>query len=156
MSDIYFCDTSGIMKLYHLEIGTNWMEALFTDTESTIIISELTSVEIYSALTKKVRTNEIADSAKEKAIINFRKDCGERFVVIPLDTMTIKKAKALIAKYGSTLSIRTLDALQLATCKLVEERKESLHFVCADFNLNKICELEDVHMLNPEIEERNF
>ena len=51
------------------------------------------------------------------------------------------------------LSIRTLDALQLAAC--ISEKEKFPLFVCADSNLNKVSKLEGVQALNPETEGRS-
>lgn len=78
MNGAYFYDTSGVVKLYHQEAGTAWVERIFNDGNSTIVISELSTVEFSSALAKKVRMQEITTEAKEEALRNFRKDCRER------------------------------------------------------------------------------
>lgn len=146
----YFCDTSAIIKLYHEEIGTEQMEDIFGDEQSEIIISELTTVEFCSALTKKVRTGEITDVAKDAAVRNFRKDCLGRFIVTPLDSEIVRQAMTIIVRHGSRFSIRTLDALQLAAC--LAESSDDLRFVCADLGLIRICGSEGVAVINPEEE----
>ncbi len=147
---LYFCDTSAIIKLYHNEAGTDQMENIFNDIQSDMIISELTTVEFYSALTKKVRTGEITNEAKNEAARNFRKDCQERFVVIPLDSGTMKDARTIINQHGTQFSIRTLDAIQLAVC-MKEQSSYDLRFACSDLHLIRICELEGIMAINPEV-----
>ncbi len=146
MSRIYYYDTSGLIKLYHQEIGTEWVERIFND-KNTIIISELSTVEFYSTLAKKVRTKEVTRDAKEVALKNFLKDCKERFILNPINAASIKKAKEIIERYGDTKSIKTLDALQLAACIL---ESEEIVFVCSDAKLIEISELEGVEGINPE------
>jgi len=90
---------------------------------------------------------EITTEAKEEALKNFRKDCRERFIIIPLDTTTIKKAKEIIGRFGEKKSIKILDALQLAACIL---ENEEIEFVCADVKLVEIAELEGIEGVNPE------
>ena len=148
MKATYFCDTSAIIKLYHAEIGTEYAESIFSDKQCILIISELTLVEFDSSVSKKVRTGDITESAKNEAIKNFKMDCQNRFFVNPLDSRIIRSARKIINKYGNKLSIRTLDALQLGSC--LAEEQEGLHFVCADSRLNKICKLEGVSTINPE------
>ena len=46
MSAVYYFDTSAVVKLYHQELGTDQVEALFAQVNSTIMISELTVVEL--------------------------------------------------------------------------------------------------------------
>lgn len=144
----YFFDTSAVVKFYHQETGTEWVESIFSDGESTIVISELTTAEFHSAVAKKIRMKEIEEVAAGQALENFNKDCAERFLIVPLDSRVIRKAKELIDRYGSTFSIRTLDALQLAACQLEEDNEVA--FVCADTNLMAVCQREAIQLLNPE------
>ena len=148
MKDLYFFDTSAILKLYHAEVGTDCMESIFADHQCSIMITELTLVEFDFSILKKVRTGDIAESAKNEAIKNFKKDCRDRYFVNALDSRIIRSAQKLINKYGAKHSIRTLDALQLGSC-LLEEHK-GLYFVCADVRLNRISKLEDISTINPE------
>ena len=149
----YFCDTSAVIKLYHDEAGTDWMENIFSDNRSEIIISELTTAEFCSALTKKVRTREITTESENMAVRNFRKDCRDRFIVTPLNSETIRRAVAVIIRHGTQFSIRTLDAIQLAACLLAKNSDPAdLKFVCADINLIRICRLEGISVTNPETE----
>ena len=148
---IYFCDTSAVIKLYHSEIGTDRMENIFGDDRSEIIISELTIAEFFSALNRKVRTGEITNEAKDAAVRNFRKDCRDRFIVIPLNSETVRQAVDVISRHGTRFSIRTLDALHLAAC--LSENSDDLKFVCANLNFIRICGLEGVVVINPETDE---
>ncbi len=121
---------------------------IFSDPDGMIYISELSRVEFRSALARMLRMREINNLAQEEAHKNFSKDCRKRFINIPLNSRTIRKAIELIERHGSTFSIRTLDALQLAACIL--EGVSDIEFVCADLNLIKICKLEGLQVLNPE------
>jgi hypothetical protein len=56
----YFVDTSALGKHYHREIGTDRIDALFGETNSSRFISRLCAVEIHSVLAKKVRTGDIS------------------------------------------------------------------------------------------------
>ena len=59
MTGVFFLDSSALIKLYHNEPGTERVDHLFAATDTTLVISELTAVEMYSALARKVRTGEI-------------------------------------------------------------------------------------------------
>lgn len=50
MSSVYYFDTSAVVKLYHQELGTDQVEALFAQMNSAIMISELTLVELNSTV----------------------------------------------------------------------------------------------------------
>ena len=55
-----FLDTSTLFKLYHREEGTEELVTFLANHEvARLYISEITSVEFYSAVTKKLRMNEI-------------------------------------------------------------------------------------------------
>ena len=148
MNPTYFFDTSAVVKFYHKEKGTEWVESVFGDGDSTIVLSELATVEFHSAIAKKIRTNEITEDAGRQALRNFRKDCTERFIIVPIDSKIIRKAKELIDRHGRTFSLRTLDALQLAACQ--QEVAEEVCFVCADINLITVCKEEAIQVANPE------
>ena len=143
---MYFCDTSAIIKLYHAEIGTDFMESVFSNNDISMIISELTMIEFSSALARKVRVGEISVDARKEAIRNFDKDCLNRFIIRLLDTGIVKTAREIIDRHGDRFSIRTLDAIQLSA--YLSEKSDV--FVCADINLISICRSEGVSVINPE------
>ena len=107
MSASFYCDTSALVKLYHQEVGTERMEELFSQEENVLVISELAIVEFYSTLARKVRIGEITPEAQEEARRNFEADCRQRFVVVPLGSSVIQKAKELLQKYGNNKALRT-------------------------------------------------
>ena len=51
----YFLDSSALVKLYHREVGSLRIEAIFREAGRGIIISPLTVVEIQSAFALRVR-----------------------------------------------------------------------------------------------------
>ena len=57
----YFLDTSALVKRYHLELGTEIVDAVFAENSSTRMISDLGVIEFYSTFTKKVRTGELSE-----------------------------------------------------------------------------------------------
>ena len=148
MNNTFFFDTSAVVKLYHYEIGTERVESIFREESSSILLSELTMVELHSAVVKKIRMKEITEDAGKQAIRNFQKDCADRFLILPLGSKVVRKAKELIDRHGNAFAIRTLDAIQLAACKLEEDK--ALVFVCADINLIAICQMEGIQLINPE------
>ncbi len=55
----YFFDTSAIVKRYHREDGTDFIDRLFTEADAEFVISDISIIEFYSALSLKVRVGEI-------------------------------------------------------------------------------------------------
>lgn len=152
MSGRFFLDSSALVKLYHKEPGTDRVEQLFAAADSVLIISELASVELHSALARKARTGEITPEAQEEVAQNFDHDCATRFEVEPLNSAVVLQAKNLVQKHGRELALRTLDALQLASAVLARSQGD-LVFVSADTNLNGVAEAEGLTTLNPEAPE---
>lgn len=149
MSRLFFLDTSALVKLYHQEIGTEQVEAIFQQEENRLLISELAIVKLYSMFARKVRTEEISLQAQKEAQQNFEEDRVQRFVVHPLGSAIIQRAKELIQNHGNTKALRSLDSLQLGTCLAVRTGND-LTFVCADTRLLDVARLEGLHVLNPE------
>ena len=51
----YFLDTSALFKCYHLEAGTDEVNALLQREDARVYISDLSIIELHSALARKVR-----------------------------------------------------------------------------------------------------
>jgi hypothetical protein len=74
----YFFDSSALIKLYHPELGSQQVAAMFGGPDRRIIISRLAGVELHSALALKTRTGHL-DSERSAALrIRFLNDvaCG--------------------------------------------------------------------------------
>lgn len=153
MNSIFFFDTSALVKLYHQESGTGRVEEIFGQTQNSLIISELTIVELYSSLARKLRTGEITVQAQEEALRNFEEDCTQRFVINPVSSVVLQRAKELLQRHGNTKTLRSLDALQLAAC-LVARTSAEVVFVCADGRLVDVGTAEGLQVLNPESPDR--
>jgi len=149
VSRSFFLDTSALIKLYHQEIGTEQVEAIFQQEDNLLLISEFAGVELYSTFARKVRTKEISLQAQKEAQQNFEEDCVQRFVVHPLGSAIIQRAKELIQKHGNTKALRSLDSLHLGTCLMVQTGDDPV-FVCADTRLLEVAKLEGLQVLNPE------
>ncbi len=149
MSRTFFFDTSALIKLYHQEVGTERVEAIFQSLERVLFISELATVELYAALARKVRMREISPEVQDEAYRNFEDDCLRRFVIQPLTGTVIQKAKGLVQQYGNTKALRSLDSLQLGACFIARTNAEWV-FVCADTRLLDVAKEERLQTRNPE------
>jgi predicted nucleic acid-binding protein len=134
-----FLDTSALFKLYHQETGTEELESVFLKSKIThIYLSEISKVEFTSTIWKKVRTKEISsDQAKITAEL-FESDF-EKYNFISTDSLIIEQAKNLTTKYGIE-GLRTLDSIQLSTCKVSEKQVDI--FLTSDKLLNTLIERE--------------
>lgn len=55
----YFFDTSAIVKRYHREDGSDFIDRLFAEADAEFVISDISIMEFYSALSLKVSVGEI-------------------------------------------------------------------------------------------------
>ena len=148
---VYYIDSSSLAKRYKKEAGSDKIDQLFSDSSNQHLISNLTVVEIQSALASKVRTQEISSHEFMLLRRRFFSDINKKTLfVISLRNVNFQEAGKLIAKYGTTKQIRTLDALQL-TIALDLIRGEILdYFVCSDHKLCTIAKNEDISVIDPE------
>lgn len=136
-----FLDTSTLFKLYHEEEGTAEIDAILAGQKvEKIFIAEITAIEFYSAVSKRVRMGEISMEQAEGVINLFEKDY-EIYTVILIDRDLINNSKSLIQKYQKE-GLRTLDALQLAS--LLKEKDFIEMAKTSDKLLNEIIKLEGV------------
>ncbi|MCW3111149.1 MAG: hypothetical protein JWQ09_5655 [Segetibacter sp.] len=145
---LYYFDTSAIVKLYHIETGSEKVLELFENEEAENCISQITFTEFYCSLYRKLRNKEIAEERIVlEAIRNFEIDMQYEFVVT-IDEMIYVEAKNLIMKYGSAHSLKTLDAVHLACVNSIASINETV-FISADEKLCKVAFEMGLAVINP-------
>lgn len=126
-------DTSALVKFYYPEPDSDKIETLLLRTER-IYITNLTVVEMASALSKKVRMGDITKEQETVLWNTFLDDLQTgQMEVVALNERDYLKAADLIRKLGSRYGIKTLNSLQLSAA-------HSLHhaaFLCSDTTLAK-------------------
>jgi predicted nucleic acid-binding protein len=105
---VAFVDTSGLIKLYVPEAGSDWMA--MEVRPGGIIISELAITETGATLSRLVRDGSITIVAALEAWRLFRRDLLT-FMTVRLDRRALVKAAQLTVR--SSLPLRTLDAIHL-------------------------------------------
>jgi len=136
-----FLDTSSLIKLYHFETGTDYLDKVFqNNTITEIFLSDLAKVEFISAIWKKVRTKDLTDIEATSIITSFNNDY-DNYSFIDLDSNIILVARDLIDKYGLK-GLRTLDSLQLAS--RLNVKSELAFAITADEQLRTLINLEGV------------
>jgi len=139
-----FLDTSSLIKLYHTEMGTEYLDKIFEDnTINEIFLSDITKVEFTSAIWKKVRTKDITKEEATEIIDSFNEDY-KNYTFIDLDSELILAARDLVLKYGFK-GLRTLDSLQLAS--MVKVKSEFSFAITADNLLQTLIESEEIKTL---------
>lgn len=128
-----FFDTSSLFKLYHKEAGTDiLLEFLDKTPNYNIYLSELTLVEIYSAILKKVRMGHLSKEESQRFLALIDRDIKE-YLFVPLNLSILHQSQQLILDYGLK-GLRSLDAIQLASAITV---KSSIDLVLTGDNTLK-------------------
>jgi predicted nucleic acid-binding protein len=149
----YFFDTSAIVKRYHREDGSDFVDRLFAEADAEFVISDISIIEFYSALSLKVRVGEI----DEENFMSLRKLFSQdikRGIYEVAEFLNAEKLEStkLLLKYAKKHSLKTLDAIQLSVVKSINE-PEVKAVVCADEKLCKIIALEGFSVINPIIDD---
>jgi predicted nucleic acid-binding protein len=123
-----FLDTSGLIKLYHKERGS---QALFqflqeNRSEMLIAVSEIGTIEL-------VRMKELEPAEASRARRLFNADLG-KCSRIQIDERVLSQAVELLEGYGSTISLRTLDALQISSAIVFQKQSPIDFFISSDTN----------------------
>lgn len=149
---VYFLDTSALVKRYHRERGSEEIDALFAEQDRQIIISDLSIIELGSALAKKVREGEVTVEKYRRAIGFFCQDIVTGILQIEtLEEVDKAMAAALVETHGLRTNLRTLDSLQLAVIKRVSEAQLD-QVLCADRSFCSLMQKEALIVQNPEEE----
>jgi predicted nucleic acid-binding protein len=109
-----FLDTSSLIKLYYKEEGTSSLDKIFAEYSiSEIFISEITKVEFFSAIYKKLRTKHLHQQNVNDILSAFISD-EHNYSIVLMSSEIIDVSQSLIKKYGIA-GLRSLDAIQLAS-----------------------------------------
>jgi len=140
----FLFDTSALVKRYHIEPGSDKVDEIFEDTDNVLVISELTLVEVTSALLRKRNRGEITASAMKNALAQFARDVLSELIVADLTSNLVRRARELVLEHN----LKTLDALQPAFALEFQVLKPT--FVCADARLRDAAQAAGLTVLNPE------
>ena len=107
-----YLDTSAVAPFYWSEALSDTVEELLK-TESPRGLSHLVEVELFSALSRRVRMREISQGEAGAIANRFQTHLDRGFYLrIPLDSVHYQLARDWIGQFNT--SLRTLDALHLA------------------------------------------
>ncbi len=150
MSALFF-DSSGLVKRYAQETGTNWIFSLVRrSAKNRLYLARITGVEVIAALTKRVRVGTLSQNAAAKAINRFEREFANRYLLVEVSAPIIKTAMALAKNH----TLRGYDAVQLA-CALQANTDRTavggtpLTFISADVHLNTAATAEGLTVDDP-------
>ena len=151
MVNIYFLDSSALIKRYVVEIGSPWIKTLTdSQTGNSLLLVRITWVEVLSAFARRQREGGITAAEVAALIAKFRSEFNSRYRVIEVDLALVERAGELIVQYPR----RAYDAVQLASALRVQSLLTSmpetqLIFVSADNRLLDIAQSAGLAIDNP-------
>jgi predicted nucleic acid-binding protein len=114
---LYYFDTSTLVKYYVTEPGSTWVRQLVDQIDpdtgrpvNTVFMTEISLVEVASALAILNRVGRITRRDRDKAYQNFMNDAWRLFVLLSLVTADFLTAASLTQRHP----LRAYDAVQLA------------------------------------------
>lgn len=92
MADFFF-DTSALVKRFSRETGTAWVIDLVRPASGHIIyLANITSVEVVSAVTRRMRGGHLTVAAAKKALTRFHRSFLRRYVIVEINPPLISRA----------------------------------------------------------------
>jgi len=138
-------DTSALVKLYRNEPNSPQVRAC-VHSDDTLLIAQITSLEIVSAFSGLVRQNLILPNEAASYIRAFRGDLA-RYQIISADVYVFQEAERLLDFYAISHNLRPPDSLQLASA-LVEQRNVPINaFLTTDKVLCNVAKSEGLTVL---------
>lgn len=148
---VLFFDSSGLMKRYVVEAGTNWVINLLRPSAANdVFIANITGIEIASAIMRRIKGGSISQTAAAKAVKRFKRDYDKRFIAVDLTPQIIEEGILLAQKYG----LRGYDTAQFAVGltirnRLAQKGISNFTFISADNALNIAAQAEGLTVDNP-------
>lgn len=110
--------------------------------EATATVSQLTAVELVSALARRHREGSITAEALETLLATSADELGS-VVVVQLSETVLRRAQSLLLRHP----LRAADALQLGSCLELQERlQQPVGFLAFDRRLNEAAAREGVRL----------
>lgn len=132
----YFLDSSALVKRYHPEAGSVDVEELFSRGGDRFLISRLALVELHSSFACLVRERVLTAEDLGKLTARLNDDVASGLLTVAAVTgRRLDEASSLLQAHGVAFTIRTLDAIHLATAQALHSRGRIAAFVAADKKL---------------------
>ena len=147
----YFLDTSAFAKLYHQDDGSDFVERIVS-VPGSAVVSRLSIIEIESVVAIKVRTGQLDLLGQDLARRRLRADISQGRIRVgpPIEERQYHRARQLLIRYGATMALRTLDAIQLAVALDLLQTDVISVMVAADHRLCQVAELAGCPTIKPD------
>ncbi len=147
----YQVDSSGIIKRYVKETGSEWIKSIcHADSGNQISLATITKVEVASAFCRRCREGTVTEKDRDRILNSFLFDCSNQYWLTELNTTMINKAIELTKHHP----LRAYDAVQLAVALIINQalltrELPALKFVSADDRLCSAALVEGLSVENP-------
>ncbi len=133
---ILFCDTSALVKLYIVEVGSEELKARLPEVEA-VAVCRIAWAEAFAALSRRARETPEDAIVIEQAKAALAAD-WTHFVVLDIDQNLVERA----GEYADTFALRAYDSIQLAAAfEMGRISRSQILFACHDMRLNKAAKL---------------
>ena len=144
--DIYFVDTSAVVKRYVQEVGATWFRNLAAPAAGHFFfLARISDVEVTAALAGRRRQGTITPSQASAALAQFRKDFAQDYHPIEITIPLLNRASLL----ADTHSLRAYDAVQLSAALEIRLLQPSVTLISADTALNRAAIAEGLPVEDP-------
>jgi hypothetical protein len=145
---LYYFDSSGLVKNYLQEQGTEWVQTTIATPGHMILVSKIAGPEVISAFTRKRNRGEITETYFQGAVSRFQQDLANQFLGLAVSDELLEAAMEIVKSEG----LRAYDAVQLATALQLGSVTgiDALTFVSADSMLCRVAERRQLQVINPE------
>ncbi len=127
---ILFCDTSALVKLYIVEVGSEELKARLLEAEA-VAVCRIAWAEAYAALSRRAREVPVDALIIEQAKAALAAD-WPHFVVLDIDQALVERAGV----YAYTFALRGYDCVQLAAAFETGRFSQcQIFFACFDTRL---------------------
>jgi predicted nucleic acid-binding protein len=147
----FFLDSSALVKRYVPEQGTAWVRAIAAPAAGrSILIAQLTPVEVVSGTWRRVREGTIAPRTARAIRLLVDRHAQRDYLVIGLAAQIVQRAENLLEQHA----LRAYDAIQLASAlesnaRLVAGGLVPLTYVAADQRLLTAASAEGLAIDDP-------
>lgn len=151
MNQIYYADSSVLVKRHIEEIGSAWFrELVLSNSDDPFISTKLSIVEVFSAFNRRKRETTISENDYNDFAKDFLAISKNEYDLLDLDDLIIVEAQRLLETYP----LRTGDAVQLATAirarnMLLDSQLTAPIFLASDDKLLGAAKAEQFMTDNP-------
>ena len=148
--DIFFLDSSALIKRYVTERGSEWLTNLIEPRAGNrIFVARITAVEVVSAIKRRERSGNLSATDASASLTRFRQEFGN-YRSVDINAKLVSRAMNL----AETHALRGYDAVQLAAAlEIYDELRSaglsSLALISADLALNVAAVAEGMSVADP-------